>query len=105
MTGKSINSGLEQGRRMVVKIGSALLVDTDQGTIHRRWLESLAADIARCHGRGQSVLIVSSGAIAVGRRHLGIAEGELRLEVKQAAAAIGMVRLAHAYQRSWPATG
>ena len=83
---------------MVVKVGSALLVDTDQGTIHRRWLESLAADIARCQGRGQSVLIVSSGAIAVGRRHLGIGEGELRLEEKQAAAAIGMVRLAHAYE-------
>ena len=96
MTGK--NTGLDQGRRVVVKIGSALLVDSDHGTIHRRWLESLGADIARCHGRGQSVLIVSSGAIAVGRRHLGIAEGELKLEEKQAAAATGMVRLAHAYQ-------
>ncbi len=96
MTGKP--TGLEQGRRMVVKIGSALLVDPDQGTIHRRWLDSLGADIARCQARGQSVLIVSSGAIAVGRRHLGIGEGELRLEEKQAAAAIGMVRLAHAYE-------
>ena len=98
MTGKAISTGLEQGRRLVVKIGSALLVDSDQGTIHRRWLESLGADIARFKRRGQSVLIVSSGAIAVGRRHLGIGEGELRLEEKQAAAAIGMVRLAHAYQ-------
>lgn len=98
MTGKP--TGLEQGRRVVVKIGSALLVDTDDGTIHRRWLESLGADIARCQGRGQSVLIVSSGAVAVGRRHLGIAEGELRLEEKQAAAAIGMVHLAHAYHET-----
>ena len=98
MTEKPINSGLRHGRRMVVKIGSALLVDPDQGTIHRSWLDSLGADIARCQSRGQSVLIVSSGAIAVGRRHLGIGEGELRLEEKQAAAAIGMVRLAHAYE-------
>jgi glutamate 5-kinase len=98
MTGNAIKPGLEHGRRVVVKIGSSLLVDSDQGTIHRRWLESLGADIARCRKRGQSVLIVSSGAIAVGRRHLGLAEGELRLEEKQAAAATGMVRLAHAYQ-------
>ena len=98
MTGTPMQAGLEHGRRVVVKIGSSLLVDSDQGAIHRDWLESLGADIARCRKRGQSVLIVSSGAIAVGRRHLGIPEGELRLEEKQAAAATGMVRLAHAYQ-------
>ena len=100
MTGNSIDIGLSHGRRVVVKIGSSLLVDSEQGAIHRDWLESLGADIARCRMRGQSVLIVSSGAIAVGRRHLGIAEGELRLEEKQAAAATGMVRLAHAYQET-----
>jgi glutamate 5-kinase len=100
MTGTPMQAGLELGRRVVVKIGSSLLVNSDQGAIHRRWLESLGADIARCRKRGQSVLIVSSGAIAVGRRHLGIAGGELRLEEKQAAAATGMVRLAHAYQET-----
>ncbi|MSO93162.1 MAG: glutamate 5-kinase [Rhodospirillales bacterium] len=90
-------SPLAAGRRVVVKIGSALLVDPDRGTVYRRWLESLAADVAAMRKRGQEVVIVSSGAIAVGRRHLGFPDGELRLEEKQAAAATGMVRLAHAY--------
>jgi len=89
---------LGTAKRIVIKIGSALLVDEEHGTIHRSWLAALAADIARLHARGQQVVIVSSGAIAVGRRHLKFAEGNLRLEEKQAAAATGMVRLAHAYQ-------
>ncbi len=84
--------------RVVVKIGSALLVDAERGVVHRKWLESLAADIAVMRTRGQDVIIVSSGAIAVGRRYLGLAEGRLRLHEQQAAAATGMVRLAHAYQ-------
>ncbi len=89
---------LGTAKRIVIKIGSALLVDDEHGTIHRAWLAALAADVARLHARGQQVVIVSSGAIAVGRRHLKFAEGTLRLEEKQAAAATGMVRLAHAYQ-------
>ncbi len=89
---------LANGKRVVVKIGSALLVDTAQGTVHRAWLETLAADIAAMRTRGQEVMIVSSGAIAVGRRHLGLPAGRLKLEESQAAAAAGMVRLAHAYQ-------
>jgi len=90
--------GLESGRRVVVKIGSVLLVDQERGTVHRRWLESLADDVQRLRARGQEVVIVSSGAIAVGRRHLKLPAGALRLDESQAAAAAGMVRLAHAYQ-------
>ena len=90
--------GLAFGRRLVVKIGSALLADQATGAIRREWLEALAGDIASCRARGQEVVVVSSGAIAVGRRHLHFDDGALRLEEKQAAAATGMIRLAHAYQ-------
>jgi len=89
---------LRDAKRVIVKIGSALLVDAARGTLHRVWMENLAADIAVMRGRGQDVVIVSSGAIAVGRRHLNFTGGALRLEEKQAAAATGMVRLAHAYE-------
>ena len=89
---------LKDGKRVVIKIGSALLVDAEKGTVHRAWLETLAQDIAQLRARGQEVMIVSSGAIAVGRRHLGLSTGRLKLEESQAAAAAGMVRLAHAYQ-------
>ena len=80
--------------------GSALLVDDASGDIRRSWLEALADDVARCVGRSQEVLLVSSGAIAVGRRHLGLLGAALRLEEKQAAAATGQIRLAHAYQEA-----
>jgi len=89
---------LHEARRLVVKIGSALLVDDATGTLHRTWLDTLAQDIAEARGRGQEVLVVSSGSIAVGRRYLGLTGGNLRLEEKQAAAATGQIRLAHAYQ-------
>ena len=89
---------LTQGKRIVVKIGSALLVDSKTGDIHREWLRALVEDIAICRARGQDVILVSSGAIAAGRRHLRMTDGELRLEEKQAAAATGMIRLAHRYQ-------
>jgi glutamate 5-kinase len=90
---------LAQARRLVVKIGSALLVD-EEGEIHRAWLDALVDDLARCRGRNQDVIVVSSGAIAVGRRHLGLRGRALRLEEKQAAAATGQIRLAHAYQEA-----
>ena len=90
---------LRQARRLVVKIGSALLV-ADNGEIRRLWLEALADDVAHCRDRGQEVILVSSGAIAVGRRHLGLVGRRLRLEEKQAAAATGQIRLAHAYQEA-----
>ncbi len=89
---------LSAAKRIVIKIGSTLLVDPERGTVHRKWLEALAEDLAACRAQGQQVVIVSSGAIAVGRRHLELPDGKLRLEESQAAAATGMIRLAHAYQ-------
>jgi glutamate 5-kinase len=81
-----------------VKVGSALLVDQDTGRLNRTWLETLVEDLLRLRKRGQQVILVSSGAIALGRRHLGLAKGSLRLEESQAAAAVGQIRLAHAYK-------
>ncbi len=95
-----MTSRLAGARRIVVKIGSSLLVDGADGRIHRAWLNALADDIAAARTRGQEVLIVTSGAIAVGRRHLGLPPGTLRLEESQAAAACGQIRLAHAYQEA-----
>jgi glutamate 5-kinase len=93
-------NGLEEAKRVVIKIGSALLVEESSGGIRRRWLEALADDVAALRAEGREVILVSSGAIAVGRRHLGLAAGGLRLEEKQAAAATGQIRLAHAYQEA-----
>ena len=90
---------LAAARRVIVKIGSSLLV-AERGEIRGAWLAALADDVARCRARGQEVILVSSGAIAVGRRHLGLASRRLRLEEKQAAAATGQIRLAHAYQEA-----
>ncbi len=89
---------LVQARRIVIKIGSALLVEQATGRLNRAWLETLAADIARLRARGQEVLLVSSGAIALGRRHLGLEPGKLKLDESQAAAAVGQIRLAHAWK-------
>ena len=86
MTGKHT---LTDAKRVVVKIGSALLVDPERGMVRRKWLERLAEDVNRLRQRGQEVALVSSGAIAVGRRHLGLSDGRLRLEEQQAAAAAG----------------
>ncbi len=94
----SKSKNLQSGTRVVVKIGSSLLVDQESGTVHRKWLTTLAEDVAACIKRGQEVIIVSSGAIAIGRRHLGLPSGPLKLDENQAAAATGMARLAHAYQ-------
>ncbi|HXS39657.1 MAG TPA: glutamate 5-kinase [Stellaceae bacterium] len=95
-----MSESLATARRLIVKIGSALLVDEPSGDIRRAWLEALVEDIARCRARGQDILIVSSGAVAVGRRHLGLTGRVLKLEEKQAAAASGQIRLAHAYQEA-----
>jgi glutamate 5-kinase len=91
-------SPLAGARRVVVKVGSALLTDAETGRINRTWLESLIEDLLRLRKRGQQVILVSSGAIALGRRQLGLAKGPLRLEESQAAAAVGQIRLAHAYK-------
>jgi glutamate 5-kinase len=95
-----MSESIATSRRLIVKIGSALLVEEPSGDIRRHWLEALVEDIARCRARGQEVLIVSSGAVAVGRRYLGLTGRSLKLEEKQAAAAAGQIRLAHAYQEA-----
>ncbi len=89
---------LKEARRLVVKVGSALLVDGRSGRLNRAWLETLADDIAAATTRGQQVIVVSSGAIALGRRQLGLAPGKLRLDESQAAAAVGQIRLAKVWQ-------
>ena len=94
----SLIDKLTGAKRVVIKIGSALLVDGDTGELRKRWLVALAEDVAEMRARGQEVLIVSSGSIAMGRTVLGLPAGRLRLEESQAAAATGQVLLAHAYQ-------
>ncbi|MCX8501021.1 MAG: glutamate 5-kinase [Alphaproteobacteria bacterium] len=92
---------LELGKSIVIKIGSALLVDEAGEGIRRQWLAALASDIDALRRNSQSgVVIVSSGAIAIGRRHLGLTDRALKLEEKQAAAATGQIRLAHAWQEA-----
>jgi glutamate 5-kinase len=86
-------------RRVVVKVGSSLLIG-DDGRVDRHWLGGLAEDIADWHARGHEVLVVSSGAIAIGSTVLGINKRRARLEDLQAAAAAGQVQLAHAYQEA-----
>jgi len=94
----SSESPLAAARRVVVKVGSALLVDQETGRLNRSWLESLIEDLVRLRRRGQQLILVSSGAIALGRRQLGLPRGILKLEESQAAAAVGQIRLAHAYK-------
>jgi glutamate 5-kinase len=89
---------LADASRVVVKIGSALLVEPESGRLHRQWLASLAGEIAALRARGQRLILVSSGAIALGRRYLGMRRDQRKLEESQAAAAAGQVILAHAYQ-------
>ncbi len=88
---------LAAARRLVVKIGSALLVDARHGTPRAGWLAGVAADIADLRQRGIEVIVVSSGAIALARRSLRLTQKRLRLEEKQAAAAVGQIRLAQAW--------
>ena len=84
-------------RRIVIKIGSALLTDAS-GSINREWLAGVAEDIVSLRADGRQVLVVSSGAIAIGSRLLGVNRRRARLEELQAAAAAGQVRLVQAYQ-------
>src|SRR5215470_8923206 len=84
-------------RRIVVKVGSSLLVDSRAGALNEAWLTSLTDDLAGLHGDGRDVLVVSSGAIALGRSRLKLVPGALKLEDSQAAAAVGQIALA----RTW----
>ncbi len=86
-------------RRIVVKVGSSLLIDAAAGCVKQGWLASLVADVARLHGETRDLLVVSSGAIALGRSMLKLPKGPLKLEDSQAAAAVGQIELA----RTWSA--
>src|SRR5579863_5438643 len=88
---------LKNFRRIVVKVGSSLLIDSDAGEVRAAWLAALADDLAKLHGEGRDVLIVSSGSIALGRSRLKLSRGALKLEESQAAAAVGQIALA----RTW----
>ncbi|MGO9914427.1 MAG: glutamate 5-kinase, partial [Isosphaeraceae bacterium] len=92
-------------RRIAVKIGSALLTDSATGTLKQDWLEAIADDAAALRSEGRDVILVSSGAIALGRGALGLERGLLRLEEAQAAASVGQITLAHAYQTAFAARG
>ena len=85
---------------IIVKIGSSLLVDEDRNAVNADWLASIARDIATLREQGKNVVVVSSGAIALGSRGLGISGRALAIEEKQAAAATGQVTLAHAWREA-----
>jgi glutamate 5-kinase len=96
---------LTSAHRIVVKIGSALVVDQKEGAPRAAWLDSVAADIEAMRARGTDVIVVSSGAIALARRTLRLTQKRLRLEEKQAAAAVGQIRLAQAWSEALSARG
>jgi glutamate 5-kinase len=98
MTQASTRPEWARARRVVVKIGSSLLADRDTGRLKEEWLASLIDDVAALAGSGKEVILVSSGAVALGRHKLGLPKGPLELEQSQAAAAVGQISLAHAYQ-------
>lgn len=96
---------LVTARRVVVKIGSALVVDEKAAAPRALWLAGIAEDIAAMRTRGTEVIVVSSGAIALARRALGLTQRRLKLEEKQAAAAVGQIRLAQAWTEALSARG
>jgi glutamate 5-kinase len=93
-------ASLISARRLVIKIGSALLVDRAAGTLRVSWLSALAQDVAWLKAAGVQVVLVSSGSIALGRSTLKLPDTELPLEQSQAAAAVGQIRLARAYEEA-----
>ena len=93
-------AALSDAKRLVVKIGSALLVDRATGDLRSDWLRSVAEDVARIKARGTDVILVSSGSIALGRGVLRLEPGTLPLEQSQAAAAVGQIRLARAWEEA-----
>ena len=102
---KTTRRYLGDARVLVVKVGSALLVDGGTGKLRRKWLEGLVGDIASLAGGGCRIVVVSSGSIALGRHDLessnGKRRGKLKLEEKQAAAAIGQIKLAGEWQKAF----
>jgi glutamate 5-kinase len=96
---------LKDFRRIVVKVGSSLLVDSKAGDVRGAWLSALAADIAGLHKEGREILIVSSGSIALGRSRLKLPRGALKLEESQGAAAVGQIALARIWSEVLGAHG
>jgi glutamate 5-kinase len=95
-----VTPDLPRAKRVVIKIGSALIVDAASASLRTAWLRSVAEDIAMLVARGVEVIVVSSGAIALARHRLGLTQPKLRLEEKQAAAAVGQIRLAQAWSEA-----
>lgn len=93
-------SKLASAKRIIVKIGSALLVDQKTGAIKASWLDSLVDDVTDLKIGGADVILVSSGAIALGRRTLGLPKGKLKLDQSQAAAAVGQIALAQSWSEA-----
>lgn len=96
----TLQPDLSSFRRIVVKVGSSLLVDQGRGEVKRAWLEALCDDIAALHRDGRDVLVVSSGSIALGRTVLKLPRGPLKLEDSQAAAAVGQIALARTWSKA-----
>jgi glutamate 5-kinase len=96
---------LATARRIVVKIGSALIVDPETAAPRHAWLQTVCEDIAGLAARGAEVIVVSSGAISLARRSLNLTAAKLKLEEKQAAAAVGQIRLAQAWSDALSARG
>ena len=96
---------LNDFRRIVVKVGSALLIDSAAGEVKAAWLSALVDDVAALHKQGKDVLIVSSGSIALGRSRLKLPRGTLKLEESQAAAAVGQIELARIWSEVLGAHG
>ncbi|HEX7389314.1 MAG TPA: glutamate 5-kinase, partial [Acidiphilium sp.] len=105
MTAPRTLPSLDDAKLLVVKIGSALIVDPGTAAPRTQWLDGIADDIAALHKRGVGVIVVSSGAIALARHQLGLTQKRLRLEEKQAAASVGQIRLAQAWSEALSAHG
>jgi glutamate 5-kinase len=101
----AVTPDLTSFRRIVVKVGSSLLVDSKAGTVDNAWLSALVEDLSHFAKRGASILIVTSGAIALGRTVLKLPKGELKLEESQAAAAVGQIELARVWAKNLAGIG
>jgi glutamate 5-kinase len=99
MSLSQIHPRLNDFRRIVIKVGSSLLIDAAAGEVKSAWLAALADDIAKLHHAGKDVLVVSSGSIALGRSRLKLPSGTLKLEESQAAAAVGQIALARIWAK------
>ncbi len=100
MTATSVAPPLRDATRIACKVGSALLVDQETGELRSEWLLGLVEDIADLRRQGKDVILISSGAIALGRRVLELDDGPLSLEQAQAAAAVGQTRLIRAWEEA-----